>query len=172
MATATQLIPIEEYLRTSYHPDCDYVDGELQERNLGEFEHGRLQALLTMWFGNNEKQWNVRVVTELRTRVASTKVRIPDVCLISRDAPREQVPVTPPILCIEILSPEDRLPRVAKRLDDFLAMGVQNLWIIDPIDRVAYIYSAQGLLKITTDRLAIENTPIYIDLPTLFASLD
>jgi len=172
MATATQLIPIEEYLRTSYHPDCDYVDGELQERNLGEFEHGRLQALLTMWFGNNEKQWNVRVVTELRTRVASTKVRIPDVCLISRDAPREQVPVTPPILCIEILSPEDRLPRVAKRLDDFLAMGVQNLWIIDPIDRVAYIYSAKGLLKLTTDRLTIENTPIYIDLPTLFASLD
>jgi Uma2 family endonuclease len=172
MATATQLIPIEEYLRTSYHPDCDYVDGEIQERNLGEFEHGRLQALLTMWFGNNEKQWNVRVVTELRTRVASTKVRIPDVCLISRDAPREQVPVTPPVLCIEILSPEDRLTRVVKRMDDFLAMGVQNLWIISPQDRTAWTYSAKGLLKLTTDRLTIQNTPIYVDLPTLFASLD
>jgi len=172
MATATQLIPIEEYLRTSYHPDCDYVDGELQERNLGEFEHGRLQALLTMWFGNNEKQWNVRVVTELRTRVASTKVRIPDVCLISRDAPREQVPVTPPILCIEILSPEDRLPRVAKRLDDFLAMGVPNVWLLDPIERVAYTYAASALKIVHTTQLFVPESPIHLDLPTLFAALD
>ena len=44
MATATTLIPIEEYLRTTYHPDRDYVDGEIQERNLGEREHARLQT--------------------------------------------------------------------------------------------------------------------------------
>jgi hypothetical protein len=30
------LIPVSEYLKTSYSPDCDYVDGEVQERNLGE----------------------------------------------------------------------------------------------------------------------------------------
>ncbi len=35
MATKA-LIPVSEYLRTSYSPDCDYVDGEVQERNLGE----------------------------------------------------------------------------------------------------------------------------------------
>ena len=28
------LIPVEEYLRTSYRPDCDYVDGEVLGRNL------------------------------------------------------------------------------------------------------------------------------------------
>ncbi len=37
---ATLQISLEEYLRTSYHPDRDYVDGEVQVRNLGEFDHG------------------------------------------------------------------------------------------------------------------------------------
>jgi hypothetical protein len=35
MATSA-IVPVSEYLRTSYSPDCDYVDGEVQERNLGE----------------------------------------------------------------------------------------------------------------------------------------
>ena len=33
---------MEEYLATSYRPDCDYVDGEIEERNLGEKEHSIL----------------------------------------------------------------------------------------------------------------------------------
>jgi len=172
MATAAQLISIEEYLRTAYRPDVDYVDGAIEERQMGEYEHSRIQSLLTIWFGNNERPWNVRVVTELRTRVTPTHIRIPDISILRADTPREPVTVTPPLLCIEILSPEDRLPRVTKRMDDFLAMGVQNLWIIDPIDRVAYTYTGSGLLKLTSDRLAIEGTPIYVDLPTLFAGLD
>ena len=35
MATSS-LIPVSEYLSTSYEPDCDYIEGELQERNFGE----------------------------------------------------------------------------------------------------------------------------------------
>jgi hypothetical protein len=34
MAAAT-VVPVEEYLRTSYHPDMEYVDGSLLERNVG-----------------------------------------------------------------------------------------------------------------------------------------
>ena len=172
--TTTNLISLEEYLHTIYHPDCDFVDDHIEERTLGEFDHGRLQALLTMWFGAHEKDWNVRVVTEVRTRVSPTRVRIPDVCLLRRDAPRERVTVTPPLLCIEVLSPEDRIPRVLKVLDDYVKMGVPNLWIIDPTDpseRVAYIYK-DSVLKLTSDRLTIPGTEIYLDLPALFAELD
>ena len=104
MATASTLISIEEYLRTSYHPDCDYVDGEIQERNLGEREHARLQAILTAWFYSHEKDWNVYSMVEQRIRVAPRRVRIADICLVRRDAPKEQVTVTPPMLCVEILS--------------------------------------------------------------------
>jgi Uma2 family endonuclease len=169
--TTTPLISLEEYLHTIYHPDCDFVDDHIEERTLGEFDHSRLQALLTGWFLSNEKNWNVRVVTELRTRVSPTRVRIPDVCLLRRDTPREPVTLTPPLLCIEILSPEDRLPRVLKVLDDYVKMGVPNLWILDPLERIAYLYK-DSTLKLISDRLTIPDTEIYVDLPTLFAELD
>jgi Uma2 family endonuclease len=169
--TTTNLISLEDYLHTVYRPDCDFVDDHIEERTLGEFDHSRLQAALATWFFNHEKNWNVRVLTELRTRVSPTRVRIPDVCLLRRDAPREPVTLTPPLLCIEILSPEDRLPRVLKVLDDYVTMGVPNLWILDPIERVAYLYK-DSALKLIRDRLAIPDTEIYVDLPPLFAQLD
>ena len=49
-ATTPTLLSINEYLRTSYKPDVDFVDGELEERNLGEYEHARLQTLLAAFF--------------------------------------------------------------------------------------------------------------------------
>jgi Uma2 family endonuclease len=172
MATATTLIPIDEYLRTAYHPDRDFVDGHIEERKVGERDHNRLQILFGAWFLAHEKEWHIYVLPEQRTHVSSTRVRIPDVCLLRGDAPNEQVLITPPLLCVEILSPEDRLPRIAKIMDDYARMGVPNLWILDPKDRVAYDYSSNGLLKLTIDRLTIPNTEIYVDLPTLFAALD
>jgi Uma2 family endonuclease len=172
MATASTLISIEEYLRTSYHPDCDFVDGEIQERNLGEREHARLQAILSAWFFNHETAWSVETLIEQRIRVGPRRVRIADVCLIRRDAPKEQVIVTPPLLCVEILSPEDRLPRAARVMEDYARMGVPNLWLLDPKDHVAYDYASDGLLKLTANRLTIPNTEISVDLPTLFAALD
>jgi hypothetical protein len=33
-------VTVAEYLRTVYEPDCDYVDGRVEERNVGEFDHG------------------------------------------------------------------------------------------------------------------------------------
>jgi len=128
--------------------------------------------MLTGWFGNNEKDWNVYTLVAQRIRVAPRRVRIADICLLSRDAPKEQVTVTPPRLCVEILSPEDRLPRAARVMEDYARMGVPNLWLLDPTDRVAYEYTSNGLLKITTDRLSIPGTEIYIDLPAQFAELD
>ena len=50
MTVATQ-ISVEEYLKTSYRPDCDYVDGEVRERNFGEYDHSRPQMRLIMFLG-------------------------------------------------------------------------------------------------------------------------
>jgi Uma2 family endonuclease len=172
MATTSALLPIEEYLKTEYRPDCDFVDGEIEERNLGEHDHGYLQLHIGAWFLNHEQQWNTHPVSEQRIRVTRSRVRIPDICVTRADAPREQVTLTPPLLCIEILSPEDRLTRIMKRLDDFAAMGVPNLWIIDPQQRIGYVYTPPDNLQIVTERLTIPETPIYLDLPTLFSALD
>jgi Uma2 family endonuclease len=168
---AASPISIEEYLRTSYHPDVDYVDGFLEDRTVGEFEHGRLRMLLGMWFESHRAEWKVLVTSEFRNRVSSTQVRIPDVCLVPEDGPREKVRVTPPILCIEIRSPEDLLSRILTVFDDCLAMGVPNIWLLDPIERTAFTYDKGGLRAVSTPHLSIQNSPIYIDLPALFAAI-
>jgi Uma2 family endonuclease len=172
MATTTSLISIEEYLRTSYHPDADYINGEIEERNLGEFQHARLQTLIAAFFTFKEKVWSTQTVVEQRIRVASNRVRIADVAVLRADAPREQVTLTPPLICIEILSPEDRLARAKLVLADYLAMGVQNIWLIDPIYRAAFTFDTNGLHDADPTHLTAANTPIHLDLTEAFAALD
>ena len=50
------LIPVSEYLRTTYRPDCDYIDGELMERNIGEETHAEIQAILARIIGNHRTE--------------------------------------------------------------------------------------------------------------------
>ena len=172
MATAPALLSIEEYLRTSYKPDVDFVDGHIEERHLGEFEHARLQYLIANVFGGKEREWNVLGVTEQRMRVGADRIRICDVVVFRADAPREQVTQTAPLICIEILSPEDRLSRAKVVLNDYLRMGVENIWLIDPIYRSAWTFDATGLHEADTTNLTVVNTPIRLDLTEAFAALD
>jgi len=37
VATTATFVPLSEYLQTRYRPDCDYLDGELLERSVGEW---------------------------------------------------------------------------------------------------------------------------------------
>src|ERR1700742_4721622 len=110
MATGT-LISIAEYLSTSYRPDCDYVDGEVQERNLGEYDHAKIQGFLSAFFLGKRKEWGIRVVPETRVQVKESRFRVPDVCVLAGDAPIEQILRYPPLLCIEVLSPSDTVAR-------------------------------------------------------------
>ncbi len=172
MATSQALLPITEFLHTSYHPDPDFVDGELQERNVGEYEHSKLQTLIAVLFTMNGSGWRTNTVVEQRIRVAPDRVRICDVVVLRADAPRERVTVTPPLLCIEILSPEDRLARAKEVLADYLAMGVRHLWLIDPIRRAAWTYDEAGLHETDVTQLIVPGTPIHLDLTEAFAALD
>jgi Uma2 family endonuclease len=168
MATTT-LIPLEEYLRTSYEPDRDYVDGVLEERNVGEWNHGDLQSELVHRLRSRGREWNIRAAMEVRVRVSRTRVRIPDVCVTSREYPVEQVVTRPPLVCVEVLSPEDRWSRVEKRVEDFLAMGVPHVWVFDPEGQQVFDCTPNGRRLVTEETL--DAPPVSIALPGLFASL-
>jgi Uma2 family endonuclease len=168
MATSTRL-SLSEYMKTSYRPDREYVDGELRERDVGEWEHARLQALLAIWFGPQEKSWSVKVATEQRVQVSLTRVRIPDVMLVSR-GPQPEVVVDPPLLVVEILSPDDTYTETQSRSADYLHMGVPCVWIIDPTSRTAR--QCVGDAWTAVDKLAVPGTLIWVDLLKLFADLD
>ena len=79
MATATTLVPLEEYLETTYRPDCDWIDGELRERNMGEKPHSRIQQYLCKFFGLHEKDWKILAYPELRVQTSARHYRIADV---------------------------------------------------------------------------------------------
>jgi Uma2 family endonuclease len=171
MASATQ-ISATEYLSTSYRPDRDLVDGQLIERNMGEFDHSKLQMALAAWFHNRQREWNIHALPEQRVQVARDRFRIPDICIISRDQPIEQIITHPPLICIEILSKDDSLHSMRARINDYLDFGVVNIWILDPVARDAYICDRTGLHAPQTAVLEVPNTPISIPLPDLFAELD
>ena len=161
-------------MATSYRPDCEWVDGEVRERNPGKYEHARLQLLISFWLAQHEAEWQVEVVTEQRVQVAPRRVRIPDVAVL-RPGPHPPVLIEPFWLAIEILSPEDSYTETQQRASDFLAMGVRSVWIIDPKTRTgrmaSYRDSAGYEAWSASRRLVVEGTPIYVELDTLFLKL-
>ncbi|HET9741680.1 MAG TPA: Uma2 family endonuclease [Terriglobales bacterium] len=168
MASGT-LISIAEYLSSSPHPDCDYVDGKLEERNVGEHDHAALQAALVLWFGQRQREWNIEVLPEQRMQVSPSRFRVPDVCVVSLDQPVEQILTVPPLVCIEILSPEDTLQRMQERIEDYRDFGVKNIWVLDPSSRRGYNCTETGLLDAT--QFGVAGTPIRLSLPELFAGM-
>lgn len=171
MATGT-VIPVSEYLHTPYHPDCDYVDGVVEERNLGELDHSDLQRRLVdlLWRGTNPHY--VYASQELRVQVSPTRFRVPDVCVRAASSPREQIVLTPPLLCIEVLSPEDTLGKTRKRAQDFFDMGVREVWIFDPATRTAYLCTATTMTEQTAGSLTVPNTPVILEIVDIFSVLD
>lgn len=134
MASAT-LIPVSEYLSTTYRPDCDYIDGELKERNVGEISHSFLQSILAALFNRNHRLWQAVAGTALRIQIGSQRFRIPDVCVKRRSDPSDPFLRIAPLICIEVLSPSDTLASMQERFDDYFSMGVEHVWLVDPIRR-------------------------------------
>ena len=168
MPTGT-LISVEEYLATSYRPDCDYVDGRIEERNLGEFDHSSLQTAIAIYLGSRQKQLGIPVVVEQRVQVSATRFRIPDVCVVLGET-NEQIFRTPPFLCIEILSPEDRMSRVEQRIGDYLQMGVRYVWLLEPSLRIAYEATVEtGVREVKAASLKTENPTLELPLAEVFS---
>jgi Uma2 family endonuclease len=171
MAT-TVAVPVSEYLSSSYEVDCDYVDGELQERNFGEWQHGYLQPLLGRIFGNQRRGWQINAATELRVQVAAQRYRIPDVTIMRSSVNVERIVRTAPLICIEVLSPEDRWNRIRERVKDYQHMGVEHVWIFDPFTHDVWIAQPDGTQQHVSDALTVPGTPICIDLAEVWAELD
>ncbi|HYA18585.1 MAG TPA: Uma2 family endonuclease [Bryobacteraceae bacterium] len=166
MSVATA-VSVAEYLNTTYRPDCDYLEGELLERNVGELDHSRLQTLISVWLGNREKQSGIFVLTEMRVQVKSRRFRVPDVLAVKGGRPATRILTEPPFLCIEILSPEDSFAEMQERIDDYLAFGVRYVWVINPKNRKAFIYSANSIHEAKDGVLTTTDPDIRLNLAEL-----
>jgi Uma2 family endonuclease len=167
-------LSLEEYFSSNWRPDCDFVDGHTEERNVGAFDHSCVVTYL-LWAlsGKQEwKDWRVMPLPGLRMRVSPTRVRVPDVCVIARCGARDQVLTHPPLAVFEVLDEEDRFSAMMEKLADYSRFGVEHIWIIDPARRRADRYINGGLEKVQTGELAVQGTVIRVDLGEMFAELD
>jgi len=162
-----ELITVQEYLSTSYHPDCDYVDGVVLERNVGEEDHSFLQTELATYFNVRRKKWGIRVYVEQRVQVAPTRFRVLDLCVVLGSRPEERIFTKPPFICVEIRSPEDRMQSLQERVADYLKFGVPYVWILDLRARKAWRCTLEGIVEV--DELRTENPEIRIPFHELFA---
>ena len=172
LPNSEELWTVREYLRTSWSPDREFVDGRIEERNLGEKEHSIIQRYLTFLFMLKRAEWKVEIFPELRTQTQSRRFRVPDVLVMRAEEKFERYVTQPPLIAVEILSPKDTLTEMRAKSAEYRDFGVENIWIIDPEPRIAYRYSDGVLEEIRTGELTVPGTSIRVALSEMFAELD
>ena len=129
---------VEEYLKYSGKPNCEYIDGVLRPKPMATGLHGLIQLLLGMLL----RQQGVDARTEVTVRLTPTRYLVPDV-IADRTLP-DMYPTEPVALCVEILSPGDRLGEALAKCEEYHAWGVPYCWVIDPIKQTGWEYHNQS----------------------------
>jgi len=162
--SSTVLIPVEEYLRLTEKPNCEYREGVLYPKAMGTTFHGVLQLIL----GAALRKLGLQAGSEVTVRLSPTKYLVPDV--VAAPVLQSPYPTEPVLLCCEILSPEDRLGAMLSKCEEYHAWGVPFCWVIDPVKRTAWEYHSGGEPVRTIS--ALHAGEISITLEELFAELD
>jgi Uma2 family endonuclease len=160
--SAKTAISVEQYLHSSFPGlDQEYRNGELVERTLPDYLHSMTQGLLVAFFVALRKKFPIFVCPELRLKLRTGLYLIPDVAVFHPTEPKAPVPDAPPLLAIEILSPDDRLTAVREKLQQYKNWGVPHVWLVDPHSKRMYTCD-DGLVEASTLRipeLGTEVTP-------------
>ena len=162
---------VDQYLSTIFHPDCDFVDGRIEERNVGEYDHISVQKMLLRLFMNHETEWGIEVLPECRTQVAPSRFRVPDMLVLRREQKVHRFVREAPLICMEVMSPEDTWKRLRGVMSDYLAMGVAHVWAFDPETRTAHRFDASGFHLVAEADLAVPGTAIRLNVAEVFSLL-
>src|SRR5258708_26130344 len=123
----TALVPLEEYLSRSDKPICEYIDGVLRPKSLPTKLHGLIEfALVTIL-----RRQGVDVLAEVWVSVSNTRMLVPDV--IAAPNIHDPYPTEPVTLCVEILSPGDRLSAAFAKCGEYRSWGVPYCLVVDPV---------------------------------------
>jgi Uma2 family endonuclease len=166
---AATFVPVEEYLRNLDDAHCEYVDGVLIEKPMPTWMHAALQAWISAVIMRQYPQYIAG--GEVHSRLRPTEFRLPDIAVQLRTiAQQENYAEHPPALCVEILSPEDRLGGVFQKCERYHDWGIPVCWIVDPVKRRAWKYERQGEPLLVADHLTASD--IRLPMPNVFSILD
>jgi Uma2 family endonuclease len=147
MATRS-LITAELYLATHFEREPELVHGELVERPLPNFPHGDLQLDLGSRLRALRHGYPVFTGVEVRIRMAADLIRIPDISMWEGTEP-DPLPTTPPLLVVEVSSPDDRLGAMLQKLEEYRAWGVRHVWLVEPDLRRMHVYDQGSLTEVS-----------------------
>ncbi len=159
MATAT-MMTVEEFaqMRTGELEDYELVEGELIPLSSGKPLHGIVRDRLGRVLGNYfERKPIGGAVAEVDCRVAEYTVRRPDLSVflgpraLELDLDTIPVPYTPDI-AVEVLSPSESAVDVHRKTLDYLAGGVQEVWILDTANCEIFIQTETTIQLLRGDR--------------------
>ena len=137
-------------------------------RNVGEKGQAKVQKRLLVYIAEHEARWGVFALQEWRLKLGEAHYRVPDLSIVTAPEPDDAVLSTPPLVCVEILSPEDRMSRMNRKISDYLAFGVRQVWVLDPKMRKAYVYSGGGMREMREGALTVAGSAIEVPLSAVF----
>ena len=145
----TTLVSVEEYLHSAFEPDGEYVEGRIVRRSMPQKPHSRMQGYLVraLYEAAHPLGYEVWPEQRVRTQADPARYRVPDLCL-TRGEPAEDVFTEPPVLCVEILSPDDTAVEVRAKVHEYLAFGVTYVWIVDPVAGTGEVHTAGGIERV------------------------
>ncbi len=165
--SASTIVSVEDYLRRTEKPYCEYIDGVLYPKAMPTTLHALIQKILMALLDRQ----GVQALAEVHVRLSSTKWLIPDV--IAAPKLEHPYPTEPVLLCVEILSPEDRVGATLAKCELYHAWGVPFCWVIDPEKQTGWQYPAGGEPErldrsgtLTAGELMVPLTELFAELPT------
>jgi Uma2 family endonuclease len=122
-------------------PPCEYDDGLLVQKSLGTRKHSQVQANIITLISSRYDTLNP--LPELTARLRERKFYIPDISVEELAKPiqgRYPGPNNPVLLCVEVVSPPDRVGKLFAKCEEYHRWGVPYCWVIDPDHKVAWEY--------------------------------
>lgn len=146
--TPSKSLTLEEFLLLpETKPASEYIDGQIIQKPMPQGKHSALQGDLVPAINTVVRSKQIaRAFPELRCTFGGRSV-VPDVTVftwdrISRDENGEVANVfkKAPDWTIEILSPDQSHSKVIKNILHCLKHGTQMGWLIDPNERLVFVY--------------------------------
>ena len=150
MLVVEPIISGEQLAQMPNNGRVELVKGQIVSLEWHTFTHALLVARLSALIGDQviHKQGHVLGGgAGVYTQRQPDTVRGVDVAFVSANRFNQRTPhltyldVTPELI-VEVLSPYDRWAEVAKKLDEYFAAGALQVWIVEPEEKLVYIYTS------------------------------
>ena len=154
----TKLITGEELLAMGDIGPCELIDGRIVPMSPTGGKHGKIESILSLalgLFAQRHKSGSVMSgEVGIYTRRHPDRVRGADVVFMSNEraaTPPEGFLEFAPELVVEIISPSDRWSDMRRKIDEYFAIGIQWVWVIEPEDHAVLVYHSRTDMRELTE---------------------